>query len=125
MFIQNKANVSKRERNGLTSYFLLGAQDIPETPLASTWVTVEPGGRQIPHHHPEIQIYVIVQGGGLMRVGDETAEVSTGDLIYIPSDQIHGIENNSDQPLHYISAATPAFDLPDAYDRGQLSTDAY
>lgn len=38
---------------------------------------------------------------------------------------MHGIENNTAAPLVYVSAATPAFHLPQAYDRGQLTSDAY
>lgn len=125
MYVRNIANAEIRSRNGLVSHFLLGRTDIPDTPLASTWVTVEPGARQILHHHPEIQVYIIVQGGGLMHVGSETQQVRVGDLIYIPSDAMHGIENNTSEPLAYVSAATPAFDLPEAYDRGQLTPGAY
>jgi mannose-6-phosphate isomerase-like protein (cupin superfamily) len=125
MYVRSASQAEKRERNGLVSHFLLGSEHIADTPLAATWVTVDPGSRQVLHHHVSVQIYVIIQGGGLMHVGDETRQVSAGDLIYIPSDALHGIENNTAAPLIYVSAATPAFDLPQAYDRGQLTSDAY
>ncbi len=125
MYVRNVSEAEKRERSGLVSHFLLGSEHLADTPLAATWVTVEPGSRQIVHHHVSVQIYVIIQGGGLMHVGDETRPVSAGDLIYIPSDAPHGIENNTGALLVYVSAATPAFDLPQAYDRGQLMPDAY
>ncbi|MBI5959628.1 MAG: cupin domain-containing protein [Chloroflexi bacterium] len=125
MIVINKSQADKRERSGLISHFLLGQEIIPDTPLAVTWVTVEPGARQKIHHHISVQVYVIIQGGGLMHVGDETHQVTEGDLIYIPSDVPHGIENNTSQPLSYVSAATPSFSLPQAYDQGQLTPDAY
>jgi mannose-6-phosphate isomerase-like protein (cupin superfamily) len=125
MYVQNKDTADQRKRSRLVSYFLLGRADVPDTPIAATWVTVEPGGQQIVHHHPEIQIYIIVQGGGLMRVGGESRQVQAGDLVYIPSNAEHGIHNNASEPLMYVSAATPAFDLPQAYDQGQLTPDAY
>ncbi len=125
MYVRSTADADKRSRNGLVSYFLLGRADVPGTPLAATWVTVEPGGQQKLHHHTAIQIYVIVQGSGLMHVGGESQQVSAGDLIYIPSDAKHGIENNTAESLVYVSAATPAFDLPQAYDQGQLTPGAY
>ena len=70
-------------------------------------------------------MYVIIAGRGQMTVGDETHAVAAGDLVYIPSDAPHGIENTGAETLRYVSAATPAFDLVEAYDRGQLTPDAY
>jgi len=127
MLIRRKTQVDKRERSGLTSHFMLGRGDTEANALAVTWVTVRPGSRQILHNHPEVQVYVLVAGYGIMQVGEERHAVQGGDLIYIPSNETHGIENTSDETLSYISAATPAFSmtLADAYDNGQLTPEAY
>lgn len=125
MFTINKLSAEKRERNGLTSHFLLDRRSDSDTHLAVTWVDVNPGGQQILHQHAPEQVYVIVQGSGEMQVGEEVNEVQAGDLIFIPSNLRHGIVNSSDQVLTYISAATPPFDLTEAYDRGQLQTEQY
>ena len=125
MLIISKENAQNRERNGLTSYFLLDKRSEVETDLAVTWVTVAPGGRQILHHHEPEQVYVIIQGEGEMQVGAETQLVYVGDLVYIPSNADHGIVNMGDGVLAYISAATPPFDLTEAYDRGQLQSESY
>ena len=60
-----------------------------------------------------------------MLVGEEQKEVSAGELIYVPSGLMHGIENTGDCVLSYVSAANPAFDYTEAYDRGQLVEVAY
>ncbi len=125
MFTQHKESAPRREREKLTSIGLLARGDVAGDQLAATWVDVAPGGRQIPHDHPEVQIYIIVAGRGRMRVGDETKEVTAGELIHVPSGLKHGIENTGDGVLTYVSAATPAFDYSEAYDRGQLQPDAY
>ena len=125
MYTINISNSQKRERNGLTSYFLLDRRSEMGTKLAVTWVTVAPDGRQISHHHTPEQVYVIVQGEGEMQVGAETRLVRAGDLVYIPSNEEHGIVNTGDEMLVYISAATPPFDLTEAYDRGQLQPESY
>lgn len=125
MFITSKTNAQKRERNGLTSCFLLDRLSAVETGLAVTWVTVEPGSRQILHHHEPEQVYVVIQGVGEMQVGAEIQLVQTGDLVYIPSNFEHGIVNTGNAVLTYISAATPPFDLTEAYDRGQLQSESY
>lgn len=60
-----------------------------------------------------------------MLVGEETREVSAGELIHVPSGLMHGIENLGEGTLSYVSAANPAFDYTEAYDRGQLTATAY
>jgi quercetin dioxygenase-like cupin family protein len=127
MLIRRKTQVDKRERSGLTSHFMLDASDTEAKALAVTWVTVQPGSRQILHNHPEVQVYVVVAGFGIMQVGEERHAVQGGDMIYIPSNEMHGIENSSDEVLSYVSAASPAFSmsLADGYDKGQLTPEAY
>lgn len=126
MFVRNKESADKRMRGaGLLSHFLLGAGDVEGDPLGVTWVDIAPGAKQRLHSHPQPQVYVIIQGSGLMHMAGESAQVRTGDLIFIPSNAMHGIDNNGDLPLSYVSAATPAFDPTEAYDRGQLTPAAY
>jgi mannose-6-phosphate isomerase-like protein (cupin superfamily) len=125
MFTRHKDTAPKRPREKLTSICLLARGDVADDKLAVTWVDVAPGGRQIAHNHPEVQIYVIVAGRGRMLVGEEQKEVSAGELIYVPSGLMHGIENLGEDILSYVSAANPAFDYTEAYDRGQLVSDAY
>ena len=55
-----------------------------------------------------------------MRVGDEECWVEAGDLIFIPPEAMHGIENPSGEVLTYISAATPTVDWEAFYDAGPL-----
>jgi mannose-6-phosphate isomerase-like protein (cupin superfamily) len=55
-----------------------------------------------------------------MLVGEEEQEVGAGDLVYVPSGAVHGIENASEEALTYVSATTPALDAEVAYDAEQL-----
>ena len=121
MYTRNKEESPKRERSGLVSHILLQRGDLPHADLTATWVDVALGSRQRPHHHPSEQVYVIIAGRGRMLVGEEEREVGSGDLIYVPSGTVHGIENISEEEaLTYVSAATPALDAEAAYDHGQL-----
>jgi len=79
------------------------------TDLTVTWVTVDPGASQTRHSHDPEQVYVLVAGEGEMTVGNETRAVAKGDLVHIPPNTEHSIENTGDRPLEYVSAATPAF----------------
>lgn len=95
--------------DGLVSHILHSEHDVPRTDLTVTWVEVEPNAKQVSHSHDPEQVYVIVAGEGVMSVGGEKREVKAGDLIHIPSNTEHDIENTENRILEYISAATPAF----------------
>lgn len=120
MYTRNKADAPKRNRLGLTCHLLLQENDVRGDHLAVTWVDILPGSMQRPHRHVPEQIYVIIRGRGKMKVDNAVKEIGVGDIVYIPSNSIHGIENISDETLTYISAATPAFDVSAMYDTGAL-----
>lgn len=120
MFIQHKATAPQRERSGLTSTFLLHAPDPVPSSLMVTWVDIVPGSEQRHHHHIAEQVYVIVSGNGRIHINNHAQPVTTGDLIYIPSNATHGITNTGSETLTYISAATPSQDIAPVYDAGQL-----
>ena len=95
--------------DGVVSRLLHTQGDAPDTDLTVTWVEVEPGSEQVAHSHLPEQVYVVVAGEGRMRVGNEERDVSAGDVVHIPPNAEHGIENTGDEMLEYVSAATPAF----------------
>ena len=120
MFKRGRSEAARRERDGLVSHVLLNVGDLPETRLTVTWVDVDPGSGERLHSHGPEQVYVVVSGREKMKVGDEERWVVEGDLIYIPPDTLHGIENLSDEVLTYVSAATPTVDWEAFYDTGPL-----
>ncbi len=119
MFTRNKANAPTRKGDGLRCHVLLQEHDVRGDHLAVTWVDVAPGGRQRPHRHVPEQVYIIIKGKGRVQVGDDSEEVGEGDLVYVPSNVVHWIENLSDQPLTYIAAYTPGYDLTAVYEVGE------
>ena len=125
MYIKNKETVSQKERQGLVSHILLQQGSYPGTQLAITWVDVAPGARQLPHRHEPEQVYVIIQGQGIMQVDGDQQVVSSGDMVYIPPNSLHGINNQSDEKLTYISASTPSWDIDAVYDQGDLRPDKF
>ncbi|WP_226481763.1 cupin domain-containing protein [Natrinema amylolyticum] len=95
--------------DGLVSHILHSQRDVSETDLTITWVDVEPGARQVRHEHDPEQVYVVVAGEGVMSVGEDERAVEAGDLVHIPANTEHGLENTGDTTLEYVSAATPVF----------------
>jgi mannose-6-phosphate isomerase-like protein (cupin superfamily) len=113
-------SASKRIRPGLVSYILLQHGDTPTNNMAVTWVEIEPGQKQNLHSHAPEQAYIIVSGRGRMQLDADFSEVQAGELVFIPSNVKHGIENTGSEKLIYVSASVPAFDLEALYDSGQL-----
>ena len=120
MFKKSLSESPKRIRPGLVSRILLQSGDTSTDNLAIAWVEVEPGAQQQPHHHVPEQTYIIVGGHGRGKVGSDIADVQAGDLLYIPSNVEHAIENAGPEKLIYVSVTVPAFDIEALYDTGQL-----
>jgi mannose-6-phosphate isomerase-like protein (cupin superfamily) len=110
MHTQTLAEAPVNHRGGQESYLLLAKGQFGSRNLAITWVEGAPGSEQRPHAHAaQEQVYVIVQGRGLMRVGDEAQDVGAGTLTLVPPGTLHSIRNVSDEPLVYVSATAPPF----------------
>ena len=54
--------------------------------------------------------YFIISGEGIMHIEDETAEISTGDLIFIPDNSVQFIENCGDEELTFLCIVSPPWD---------------
>jgi mannose-6-phosphate isomerase-like protein (cupin superfamily) len=60
------------------------------------------GGRQ-GHRHPSAEIYLVLEGDGLVIIDDEEAAVRAGDVIEIPRNAAHTMENRSGRPLTWLA----------------------
>ena len=51
----------------------------------------------------------ILEGTGIMRLGDETFEVKPGDFIKVPESTPHTVKTTSEMPLKALSIQAPEF----------------
>lgn len=111
MHTQTVAESPQNARGGQVSYLLLTKGQFGSGNLSITWVEGEPNSEQPVHAHPDNeQVYVIVRGRDLMKVGDEVQEVTAGTLVFVPPQTGHAIRNIGDEALVYVSATAPPFD---------------
>ena len=62
------------------------------------------------HHHVlSEEIYHILDGTGLMTLGDETFEVAPGDSVLIPPGTRHFIHNPGPGTLRFLCCCSPAY----------------
>lgn len=67
---------------------------------------VLPSGNELEEHiDPVEEIYFILQGVGLMKVGADEREVGPGDAIWIPAGDSHGLKNTGAETIAIIVVA--------------------
>jgi len=62
--------------------------------------------------------------GSSGRSGGETERVGSGDCVFIPSGESHGLENDGQDDLVYFSAAAPSFAHADLHELWPLASEA-
>lgn len=75
---------------------------------------VHPGKTTTRHcHHQSEELYFILQGEGLMTLGDEQFVVKPQDTVCIPPGTAHCIRNTGDKPLHILCSCSPPYSHED------------
>jgi mannose-6-phosphate isomerase-like protein (cupin superfamily) len=89
-----------------------GASPIQATHFSMGWVTLEPGGGQVPwHNQAQEEVYLIVEGEGEMCLGEERRQVRSGQAVYIPPGVFHQLTNTGETPMIMIYCYGPAGDV--------------
>lgn len=71
---------------------------------------LRPGLSTTPHYHPRTEeIYYILTGQGLMRVGEDQQTVGPGDAIAIPPGAPHQITNTGLIELKFLCCCAPGY----------------
>jgi mannose-6-phosphate isomerase-like protein (cupin superfamily) len=61
-------------------------------------VLIKPGTtNQIHVHNEQEQVYFVLQGGGIIQVGEKKETVTAGDAIFLPAAIPHGFINNTEK----------------------------
>lgn len=69
---------------------------------------LEPGQEQKPHAHDgSDKVYLVVEGAGRFRVGDDEATLSEGEAVMASSGETHGILNDSGARLVVLTLMSP------------------
>lgn len=69
--------------------------------------SLPPGGALREHRHTQEEVYLVLEGNGLVRVGDEQVAVEAGSAVFIQGDAPHSCENTgaSDLLVAYVFPA--------------------
>jgi len=78
-----------------------------EDGLKAAGVHFDPAARTDWHSHPEGQVLYVTSGAGLVQTeGGETVEISAGDVVYAPPDELHWHGAGPDSPMMHLSLTT-------------------
>jgi mannose-6-phosphate isomerase-like protein (cupin superfamily) len=75
--------------------------------LACAWLA--PGARSQAHRLKTAEVYYLVRGTGMMHIGEEAAEITTGDAVYIPPDSVQWLENAGRDEIEFLCIVDPAW----------------
>jgi quercetin dioxygenase-like cupin family protein len=68
----------------------------------------EPGQEHAAHaHQGQDKLYVIMEGSGMVQVGEQTELLSVGDAAFAPSGVVHSIRNPGPQRLVVMALLAP------------------
>lgn len=70
--------------------------------LGSVYFEIDPGDELAAHTDSQDEIVVLLSGSGEGRIGDETAEVSAGGMVFIPAMAPHGFRNTGSETIRAL-----------------------
>ena len=70
-------------------------------------INLLPGEKLKKHITPVDVLFFILEGSGIVEIGEERAEVSADMLVESPANIVHRLINNSDGPFRFLVVKTP------------------
>jgi mannose-6-phosphate isomerase-like protein (cupin superfamily) len=70
--------------------------------LGSVYFEIEPGNALASHTDSRDEVVVLLSGSGEGTVGDETGQVNTGGMVFIPAMVPHGFRNTGNETLRAL-----------------------
>ncbi len=64
-------------------------------------------------HREHTESITVIEGYGIMTVGEEHFEIKKGDFFVIPKNTFHALEVKSTKPIKVISIQMPKFNPKD------------
>ncbi|MAS35555.1 MAG: hypothetical protein CL610_16200 [Anaerolineaceae bacterium] len=77
--------------------------DLPGEPLHIHISEVAAGSRaHPPHQHGGYEAFYMIEGEGVLEIGDETHVLTANESAIFDPQKLHGLRNDSDQPMRYM-----------------------
>jgi mannose-6-phosphate isomerase-like protein (cupin superfamily) len=68
----------------------------------------EPGQEHAPHvHEGQDKLYLVLEGSGVVRVGDQSESLTAGDAAFAPAGVVHSMINPGPERLVVMAVLSP------------------
>ena len=85
------------------TYFLIDPENSPSRRLKMGHTTIYATGKTTGHVHDDREeVYFVVCGEGLMKVGDDEFPIRAGDAFYVPPGEHHTTYQRGNTPLTVV-----------------------
>lgn len=74
---------------------------------------VDPGKRSKRHRLTSSEVYYFLNGHGHVRIGEQSAEVEAGSVVYVPPGATQWLENTGSAALEFLCLVDPAWKVED------------
>ncbi|MDD3621442.1 MAG: cupin domain-containing protein [Methanofollis sp.] len=72
------------------------------------------GEASLPHRLKiSSETYYVLSGEGVMHINGESAQISAGQVVYIPPGAVQSLENTGEDDLVILAVVDPAWDVED------------
>jgi quercetin dioxygenase-like cupin family protein len=102
-----KQTVTMQGAKNVQMQVLCGPDDGCPT-FAMRQFIVEPGGCTPRHYHDYEHEVLVLSGEGSAFATDKEHAIKSGDVLYIPANELHQFKNTGSVPMHFI-CLVPAF----------------
>jgi mannose-6-phosphate isomerase-like protein (cupin superfamily) len=106
--LKDRAEITAGDRTRLRE-LLHPDRDPAEIRYSLAMATLAPGARSRAHKLKTSEVYYLVRGTGLMHIGEESAEVTAGDAVYIPPGSVQWLENTGKEEIEFLCIVDPAW----------------
>lgn len=83
---------------------------LPGVPYSVAEATVAPGKRTVAHRHERsVETYCVLEGDGVLLLGDDRIPLGSGDAVLLPSGTRHAVEAGG-RGLRFLCLCYPPYD---------------
>ena len=95
-------------KKGLAHWKTLVSGDVTQSEALTMGIAKIPPNEALhEHRHRQAEIYLVLEGTGLVRINGKTRPVAAGSAVFIPGNAAHSCENtgSSEMRVAYVFAA--------------------
>jgi quercetin dioxygenase-like cupin family protein len=106
-----------KQRGDVQWKTLISAGQTDSEALTAGVARLAPNGRLCAHHHAQPEVYVILEGAGVVTIDGVAADVAAGATVFIPGSVVHAIEaGEAELRFAYVLAADAFTDVTYVFD---------